>query len=870
MKGDLLAMKSLIVRKHGFASTLIFVFTAFLVSSVNAENFSFDVAFDIASPQDINSKFSISGIVSGAIKAGIAISLSGASMASTTSAADGTYSFANLADGNYTVTPTLAGYKFNPGNIPVTVAGGNQTGKDFVATATAVTYSISGTVSGEIQAGVAISLSGASMASTTTAADGTYSFANLANGTYTVTPTFADYTFDPTYIAVTIANGNQTGKNFTAFFGEHFNVTIGSTFTIDLDLEFDKKPTVYAMLGGKKKAVKVITKSADFDGQSLECQWTASGQRCERSQNGNDILPSERSFSKCTAGDYEIWAKGEADGEKVESREGSVTVMEPSITSVSPMPIPSFGEMTVTGDYIGSKPKAWIIYDCADKSGVKKICKIIKGAPPEDLGGQIKISVPKLKSGAEERVLHISSGIGEDSISLETYTISGTLTGAVQAGVAISLSGASMASTTTAADGTYSFANIADGNYTVTPTLAGYEFNPADIAVTIAGANQTGINFTAIANTPPVAADQSVTVSKNSAKSITLVATDADGDTLTYSVVADPSHGTLSGTAPNLTYTPATDYTGSDSFTFKANDGKADSNTATVSITVSGFVDGAYIVVDLSSGVLTELSTVPSDLLSNTAYKSSSIVLRKIPAGTFAMGSPTDELGRDEDETQHPVTLTKDFYIGVFEVTQAQYQAVMGSNPSEYKGDYRPVETVSWDDVRGGTWPSGDPGSGTFMDKMRTLSAGHAFDLPTEAQWEYACRAGTTTALNSGKNLTNENDCPNMDVVGRYFYNQSDGMGAYAEHTTVGNYQVNDWGLYDMHGNAREWCLDWYADYGGTVTDPVGALSGSRRVHRGGSWGSFACGCRSAFRYIDIPSYSSRYIGFRFVLPAGQ
>jgi formylglycine-generating enzyme required for sulfatase activity len=162
------------------------------------------------------------------------------------------------------------------------------------------------------------------------------------------------------------------------------------------------------------------------------------------------------------------------------------------------------------------------------------------------------------------------------------------------------------------------------------------------------------------------------------------------------------------------------------------------------------------------------------------------------------------------------------------------------------------------------------------------------FDLPTEAQWEYACRAGTATALNSGKNLTGTETCANMAEVGRYVGNTSDGKGGYSQHTKVGSYLENMWGLYDMHGNVAEWCLDWWANNLGTSakTDPKGATSGRYRLVRGGCWQGFdgagtAASCRSAYRsrrystgtyytdYFMDPSYAYSYWGFRVVcLPA--
>lgn len=223
------------------------------------------------------------------------------------------------------------------------------------------------------------------------------------------------------------------------------------------------------------------------------------------------------------------------------------------------------------------------------------------------------------------------------------------------------------------------------------------------------------------------------------------------------------------------------------------------------------------------------------------------------------MGSPTNELGRDSDEKQHKVLLTSTFYIGVFEITQQQWTLVMGSNPSRYTGSMCPVEEVRYSDIRGSSAGAGWPGSSavdetSFLGKMRVRANGFQWDLPTEAQWEYACRADTTTALNSGKDLTDTSSCPNVAAVGRYYYNSIkgswDGLGTYSTHAVVGSYAPNQWGLYDMHGNVWEWCLDGYASYpSGTVTNPVGPTSTvSYRILRGGDWRIIASSCRSAKR----------------------
>ena len=230
-----------------------------------------------------------------------------------------------------------------------------------------------------------------------------------------------------------------------------------------------------------------------------------------------------------------------------------------------------------------------------------------------------------------------------------------------------------------------------------------------------------------------------------------------------------------------------------------------------------------------------------------------------IKPGTFIMGSPEDELGRLANETQHQVTLTQGYWLGKFEVTQSQYEAVTGVNPSKFKGADLPVEMVNWNEAK------------EFCTKLTAiekaagrLPEGYEYNLPTEAQWEYACRAGTTTALNSGKNLSDKEQCPEMDEVGWYVGN-SKYNGNKTTHP-VGQKLPNAWGLYDMHGNVWEWCLDWYADYPTTaVTDPMGPDTGIYRVNRGASMAREAYKCRSARRNGPL---DGRYVdaGFRVAL----
>ncbi|MCY2953677.1 MAG: formylglycine-generating enzyme family protein [Planctomycetota bacterium] len=224
----------------------------------------------------------------------------------------------------------------------------------------------------------------------------------------------------------------------------------------------------------------------------------------------------------------------------------------------------------------------------------------------------------------------------------------------------------------------------------------------------------------------------------------------------------------------------------------------------------------------------------------------------QIPAGKFLMGSPETEKDRrvlrvpyNNDEVQLDVTISKPFYMGVTEVTQKQYAAVMGDNPSNFKGDDLPVENVSWNDA---------------VKFCATLSqkegAGKHYRLPTEAEWEYACRAGTKTRFGFGNN--------DGDLDDYAWYRSNSGSKTHP----VGGKKANAWGLYDMHGNVWEWCADWYGDYpGGDATDPSGPATGTSRVLRGGSWYCFPVYCRAAFRHRYSPDLQFiDLIGFRVAL----
>ncbi|MBP5321649.1 MAG: formylglycine-generating enzyme family protein [Kiritimatiellae bacterium] len=268
-----------------------------------------------------------------------------------------------------------------------------------------------------------------------------------------------------------------------------------------------------------------------------------------------------------------------------------------------------------------------------------------------------------------------------------------------------------------------------------------------------------------------------------------------------------------------------------------------------------------YCVIDLSGGPKAEsypisyLKELPKGGFNTDEYKTTKLVLRRLNRGKFIMW-----YGKCK------VTLTNPFYIGIFEVTQKQYELVMGKNPSAFKGDMRPVECVSYDMIRGTSegakWPASSAvDADSFIGKIRART-GLDFDLPTEAQWEYACRAGTKSNFNNGGD--SEED---LKKLGRYKDSQLDGKGGYSEkHTVVGYYMPNAWGLYDMHGNLCEWCLDWAGDLSNGGTDPQGPLSGKHRMLRGGCWSDSKGGCLSSYRgNFHSSSYKWNEVGFRLV-----
>ena len=233
-----------------------------------------------------------------------------------------------------------------------------------------------------------------------------------------------------------------------------------------------------------------------------------------------------------------------------------------------------------------------------------------------------------------------------------------------------------------------------------------------------------------------------------------------------------------------------------------------------------------------------------------------------VPPGKFLMGSPQDEKERGDNEVQHEVEITKPLYLGVYDVTQAQYEAVTGKTPSKFQGADLPVEQVSWEEA--------DAIAKKLTEKAKN---GLLYRLPTEAEWEYSCRGGRPSSnpfgIGDGTSLSSRE--ANFD--GNYPYGGAE-KGPYLEKTTpVGTYKPNALGLYDMQGNVWQWCSDWYGDYPtGRVVNPEGPGSGSSRVGRGGCWLYGARLCRAACRFRFVgPGFRDGILGFRLArVPSGS
>jgi formylglycine-generating enzyme required for sulfatase activity len=252
--------------------------------------------------------------------------------------------------------------------------------------------------------------------------------------------------------------------------------------------------------------------------------------------------------------------------------------------------------------------------------------------------------------------------------------------------------------------------------------------------------------------------------------------------------------------------------------------------------------DLAFLVAMV--GVLVSLAGCPLPPPAGATRNFDGIRFQWCPPGTFAMGSPSTEAGRNSDEILHEVTLTRGFWLSTFEITQAQWEAVMGNNPSQHVGGDHPVERVSWNDVQ------------EFLIILNATTTGATYRLPTEAEWEYACRAGTTTRFYWGA------DPDETEIDDNAWYEDNSN----GESQPVGEKEPNPFGLHDMSGNVQEWCQDVRGAYPtGAVVDPTGPSMGTRKVIRGGAWSDNPGFCRSANRASSDMDLRIDNIGFRLL-----
>jgi formylglycine-generating enzyme required for sulfatase activity len=352
------------------------------------------------------------------------------------------------------------------------------------------------------------------------------------------------------------------------------------------------------------------------------------------------------------------------------------------------------------------------------------------------------------------------------------------------------------------------------------------------------------------------------------------IGTPATSNSVALTVNAAPVAPTIAingSSTPNVTEGQSITFTatatGSTPYTYlwQQNGTSVGSNASTFTLALPRLADsGSSITVTVTNAagsVTSSAVTLTVNPLLVNLGSSMPLNLTPIPAGTFTMGSPSSDPDYHPDETQHQVTVSQNFYMGTYLVTQAQWTQVMGANPSYFQTPanlQRPVEEVSYTDIT--TAATG------FLAKLNQnaivspgIPSGYVFRLPTEAEWEYACRAGTTTRFYWG-----DYSDANTTINSYAWYYGNDG----ATTEPVGGLLPNDWGLYDMAGNLQEWCQDWYGAYdSGPDTDPAGQTSGSYRVYRGGSWSGISLGCRSALRGFDYPdSHANGTVGFRVVL----
>ena len=412
--------------------------------------------------------YTISGTITGDIQAGVTMTISGPVSKTTATNSSGNYSFTGLSNGTYTVTPSLTGYTFTPTSRQVQISGANVTGIDFVASKVTYTYSISGTITGDIQAGVTIAISGPVSKTTATNSSGNYSFTGLSNGTYTVTPSLSGYSFSPSSKQVTIAGANVTGIDFVA---SKIPYSISGTITGDI------QAGVTITISGPVSKTTATNSSGNYSATGL----SNGSYTVTPSLTGYTFSPTGMSVTISGANQTANFTAIKV----TYSISGTATYNGTGLSGVT---------MTLTGSSTGSTAtNSSGNYSFTGLSnGTYTVTPSLSGYTFTPTSKQVTIS------GANQTANFTAIKV--------TYSISGTATynGTGLSGVTMTLSGSGTGSKTTDASGNYSFTGLSNGTYTVTPSKTGYTFTPSSKPVTVSGANQTGVNFTAVKITYPI------------------------------------------------------------------------------------------------------------------------------------------------------------------------------------------------------------------------------------------------------------------------------------------------------------------------------------------------------------------------------
>jgi formylglycine-generating enzyme required for sulfatase activity len=806
--------------------------------------------------------YTISGTITGVDD--VTMTLSGGASATWTVKKSGeSYSFTMATGGTYTVTPSKSGYAFTPSDKTIKNLSANLT-QNFDAKL--ASYTLSGTVTGADS--VTVTLSGGSSATwMVNKSGGTYYFNVAAFNTYTITPTKKEYVFTPqnTKVENLVADHVQ---NFdaTPLFTISGKITGANGVTVNLSGDASSTQTVnsggtYSFIVPKGGTYIITPSKQGYSLTPLNTKYENLADNQTQNFEANNLVPETPVVTDPgLIASYDslymlFWKADRAKSYMIQealnasfTNPVSVTVDSTSKSFHHIVLVPTtyyYRVMGFNGEY---KSEEWsntvdmIVYplipnapkdvqgteihatsltlnwkDLSDNEQGFKIEKKDNGGvytEIADVGANttvysVKALLPAVSYNFRIRAYNITGNSDYTSeisiLTKRTFTISGVISGA--SGVTVTLSGDKSETQTVNADGgTYSFSVDENGSYTVIPAKIGYVFAPVSQSITNVTANK----------------DQDFTASKQTL-TISGKVTGADGVTVT-----------LSGDASNsLTVNNGSNYS------------------------FSVLSEGTYIVTPSKSGCyFTPPSKIFTIITSNQNQDfnfnpySSSIKTVSITAGNFSMG----QIGIAEPV--HKVTLSA-FEMSVYEITQGQYKLVMGSNLSYYTGDdNRPVEQVKWNDaikycnalsVKAGFQPCYDEKTGD-CDFSK-----NGFRLPTESEWEYACRAGSMTTYNLGN--------AESDLARAGWY-----MGNSAETHPVGQKSPNDWGLYDMHGNVAEWCNDWLGEYtSDNQINPVGASTGTQRMCRGGSYDPGAGDCRSVARGRLFPELTNVYIGFRVV-----